>query len=305
MKKNKPNIKALFVLFAIFIMMASLMEKISAEDDDEDREHEDYEREYEDDKDRDEDGREAEYEDEDEHEDDEDDSDGNWDFSDDFDEDEDEHEDEDDKGSNSGNQNPATAGGQANYTLEQVSLHNTNSNCWVVLFSKVYDITSLVNTHSGGNVFSCGNDNTGIYKSEHGTGTSRMNSYFVGNLANQQIPPSTTTSSTTASSTTASSTTTTTVPQLQETAQAVAAEEGTTQRIQETIVQGAEPIGEKTDGEVPENIGEDRIEEKNSITQSAFMGNDRKQDMPNKEQKTETAKKENLLIAFLKWLGMM
>ncbi len=69
------------------------------------------------------------------------------------------------------------------YTLSQVQLHNTNSNCWVVVFSKVYDITPLTSGHSGGNVFSCGTDMTTLYQSVHGSNTARMIPYFKGNLA--------------------------------------------------------------------------------------------------------------------------
>jgi cytochrome b involved in lipid metabolism len=49
--------------------------------------------------------------------------------------------------------------------------------CIVVLFGKKYDITKLVNTHSGGNIFRCGTDMTSDYRGEHGTDISRVFKY--------------------------------------------------------------------------------------------------------------------------------
>lgn len=69
------------------------------------------------------------------------------------------------------------------YTMSEVQAHNTDSDCWVVLFSKVYDITTLVTSHPGGNVFDCGTDMTALYESMHGTNVNRMEPYFQGNLA--------------------------------------------------------------------------------------------------------------------------
>lgn len=33
---------------------------------------------------------------------------------------------------------------QKYYTAEEVSLHNTANDCWVVLFGEVYDLTGLI-----------------------------------------------------------------------------------------------------------------------------------------------------------------
>lgn len=56
---------------------------------------------------------------------------------------------------------------------------NFSSNCIITLFGKQYDITSLLTTHSGGNVFQCGTDMTASYQSRHGTNLSRMAPYLV------------------------------------------------------------------------------------------------------------------------------
>lgn len=53
------------------------------------------------------------------------------------------------------------------------------SQCIVVLFGKKYDITKLVNTHSGGNIFKCGTDMTSAYQDEHGTDISRVYKYTL------------------------------------------------------------------------------------------------------------------------------
>jgi len=53
------------------------------------------------------------------------------------------------------------------------------SGCVVTIFGKRYNITTLVNSHSGGNVFTCGADMTASYRSRHGTDVSRMNRYLI------------------------------------------------------------------------------------------------------------------------------
>ena len=70
----------------------------------------------------------------------------------------------------------------------------TNANaCIITLFNKQYDVSSLINTHPGGNVFACGADNTSIYQKAHGTDVSRMQQYLVvqgvpGNPGNTTTP---------------------------------------------------------------------------------------------------------------------
>lgn len=64
-------------------------------------------------------------------------------------------------------------------TSSQAAASNTTSGCIVTLFGKQYDVTSLQNSHSGGNVFICGTDQTALYQSQHGTNMSRMQQYLV------------------------------------------------------------------------------------------------------------------------------
>ena len=61
---------------------------------------------------------------------------------------------------------------------------NTAGNCIITLFGNRYDITTLRQAHSGGNVFNCGADMTAVYQGRHGTNVSRMQIYLV----NSKVP---------------------------------------------------------------------------------------------------------------------
>lgn len=56
---------------------------------------------------------------------------------------------------------------------------STNNGCIVTISGQLFDVTTLRNTHSGGDVFKCGTDMTAIYQSKHGTSLSRMAKYAV------------------------------------------------------------------------------------------------------------------------------
>ncbi|MCA9398080.1 hypothetical protein KC573_04575 [candidate division WWE3 bacterium] len=85
-------------------------------------------------------------------------------------------------------------------TSAQVSQHNSRSDCWVIVSSKVYNVTSYVNKHPGGaaafDSSTCGH-NIDLYmqgvlttaalgkKKNHGSGAyADLNSYYIGNLIN-------------------------------------------------------------------------------------------------------------------------
>ena len=51
------------------------------------------------------------------------------------------------------------------YTMEEVNQHNTETDCWVVIDNKVYDISEFVSQHQGGKQFlvSVGGDDITYY----------------------------------------------------------------------------------------------------------------------------------------------
>ncbi|OIP95944.1 hypothetical protein AUK40_05535 [Candidatus Wirthbacteria bacterium CG2_30_54_11] len=61
----------------------------------------------------------------------------------------------------------ATRGGSS--TNGSQGSTSAGSTCIVTVNGYSYDVTKLQNTHSGGNVFVCGTDNTSIFVSQHGT----------------------------------------------------------------------------------------------------------------------------------------
>jgi len=57
------------------------------------------------------------------------------------------------------------------------SLNNTNK-CIITVSGQLYDITTLRNSHSGGDIFKCDTDMTSVYRSKHGTSLSRISGYI-------------------------------------------------------------------------------------------------------------------------------
>ncbi|KAL9242320.1 hypothetical protein vseg_016333 [Gypsophila vaccaria] len=62
--------------------------------------------------------------------------------------------------------------GPQKYTKTDVSLHNKRTDCWVIIKDKVYDVTSYVEEHPGGDAIltNAGGDATeGFFGPQHGT----------------------------------------------------------------------------------------------------------------------------------------
>jgi len=78
---------------------------------------------------------------------------------------------------------------EATYTLADVAIHNTQADCWTVVFEKVYNITSYIRNHPGGaSSISkiCGKDGTAIFDNKHGGSSSQaliLSTYKIGALA--------------------------------------------------------------------------------------------------------------------------
>ena len=76
----------------------------------------------------------------------------------------------------------------AGLTLEEVARHSTESDCWVVIGNDVYNVTSLIDTHSGGReaiIQYCGTNATEVFFSKHGQGPYEvLQSYYIGTIGN-------------------------------------------------------------------------------------------------------------------------
>ncbi|CAN6461698.1 unnamed protein product [Victoria cruziana] len=82
---------------------------------------------------------------------------------------------------------PPNAGkGRNVYTKAEVSRHNTRTDCWIIIKDKVYDVTSYVEEHPGGDAIltHAGDDSTeGFYGPQHATRVFDMiGDFYVGDL---------------------------------------------------------------------------------------------------------------------------
>ncbi len=84
------------------------------------------------------------------------------------------------------------------YTTTEVATHNTQTDCWTIIGGSVYDITSYIPFHPGGNEIlrACGADGTALFNSRTtdngekiGSGTphssdaySQLGPFFVGSI---------------------------------------------------------------------------------------------------------------------------
>ncbi|KAF9614650.1 hypothetical protein IFM89_019627 [Coptis chinensis] len=72
------------------------------------------------------------------------------------------------------------------YTKADVSMHNERSDCWIIIKEKVYDVTSYVEEHPGGDAIlvHAGDDSTeGFYGPQHATRVFDMiDDFYVGDL---------------------------------------------------------------------------------------------------------------------------
>ncbi len=74
------------------------------------------------------------------------------------------------------------------YTATDVAAHNKSADCWLIIDQKVYDVTSYIPNHPGGQqlLAGCGVDATGLFTGT--TGMGRMHSAAAkAMLANYQI----------------------------------------------------------------------------------------------------------------------
>ena len=77
-------------------------------------------------------------------------------------------------------------------SMEELAKHNSRDDCWIAIDGKVYDITSFIYQHPGGDAIlkGCGKDATQLYRTRPmGSGTphsedanQRLSQYYVGDL---------------------------------------------------------------------------------------------------------------------------
>jgi len=87
----------------------------------------------------------------------------------------------------------------AGITMDELALHNAQSDCWIVVSSNVYDVTAYIPVHPGGVTMitrNCGKDATTDFNTKGGSGSSHSSyansllaSYLVGPINQTQLPP--------------------------------------------------------------------------------------------------------------------
>lgn len=77
------------------------------------------------------------------------------------------------------------------FSLNEISKHNHKKNCWIILYNKVYNVTSFIDKHPGQDFILqvAGTDGTAIFESIHSTSTKKMlnnkefiDKYYIGEL---------------------------------------------------------------------------------------------------------------------------
>ncbi|KAL6974458.1 Cytochrome B5-like protein [Sarracenia purpurea var. burkii] len=72
------------------------------------------------------------------------------------------------------------------YTKAEVSIHTKRTDCWIIIKDKVYDVTSYVEEHPGGDAIlaHAGDDSTeGFYGPQHATRVFDMiDDFYIGDL---------------------------------------------------------------------------------------------------------------------------
>ncbi len=77
---------------------------------------------------------------------------------------------------------PVASSTAAIYTAAAVATHNTKADCWSIINSNVYDLTSYIPRHPGGSqniVDICGKDGTSAFTGQHG-GSSKPEAILAG-----------------------------------------------------------------------------------------------------------------------------
>ena len=73
-------------------------------------------------------------------------------------------------------------------TLAEIATHNTKADCWTTIEGKVYNMTSFIPSHPGGDkiLVVCGKDGTQAFMNQHNNGQMQLNilsQLYIGDLA--------------------------------------------------------------------------------------------------------------------------
>ena len=70
------------------------------------------------------------------------------------------------------------------YTLEEVGQHSTGTSCWLILDSKVYDVTTFIGKHPGGESIlkGCGKDATRMFSRHPESAKAMKEQFYIGEL---------------------------------------------------------------------------------------------------------------------------
>ena len=84
---------------------------------------------------------------------------------------------------------PGTSPSGKTYTLTDLSSHSTKEDCWLAVDGNVYDVTTFIPSHPGGEqiLAGCGQDASAMFHAEreHSSGKPQaiMPTYLIGSLA--------------------------------------------------------------------------------------------------------------------------
>lgn len=77
---------------------------------------------------------------------------------------------------------------EKSYLMTEVSLHNNKTSCWTTVGQNVYDVTTWINKHPGGEqaiLQLCGKDGTELFTKQHGgqkQAEAVLQSFLIGKL---------------------------------------------------------------------------------------------------------------------------
>jgi cytochrome b involved in lipid metabolism len=78
-------------------------------------------------------------------------------------------------------------------TVAEVSNHNTKEDCWMIIENKVYNITSWIDKHPGGDIILsyAGLDATDVFEAFHDESTEKwLKPFYIGDVIDLQISDS-------------------------------------------------------------------------------------------------------------------